>query len=654
MTRPARHFGDGFRSLESRIVVFFFVLLLVVQAAGFFAIRYAIEKSARTNLRGELAVGERVFKRLREENSQQLVEATAVLTYDFAFRNAVASQDSGTILSALTNHSERIRASGMALVNLSNVIVADSMRLDNEGKAFAFPELIDAARSARDGRRASALRIIDNTIYQIVVVPVLAPLPIAWVAMYFVIDDKTAEDLKRITSLDVTFMRKREGFDADIFATTLTPILRKALLEATGEIFAGKTTRASHLLGGEEFEMLLTDLDRQDATRVVAILQRSVREGMQPYDGLQVALLFLAALSLGISLFGSVRIARRVVRPVTVLAGAANRISRGDYVNVEQLAPGVVQQNDEIGKLAAAFDNMSKGLAERDKMRDVLGKVTSPAVAERMLGTQVALGGEEREVTVLFADIRNFTSICESLTPQESVTLLNRYLECISSVIDRHEGVIDKYIGDGVMALFGAPVGDATDASRAVRGALAMVSEVEALGKRLAEEGLPHPEIGVGVNTARVIAGNIGSVTRLNYTVLGDGVNLAARLEGLTKRYQVPVIVGEATRREVPEFAYVELDRVRVKGKTVPVSIATPLARADAITADVRAHLATWNGALAAFRARRWDEADTAFAALTSTAPFARAATLHLGYLRDFRDAAPPPNWDGAFTLYEK
>lgn len=653
-TEPPRGGQKRGRRLENRIVVFFIALLLAVQLLSFGAIRYAIENSARNNLRGELAVGERVFKRLREENSQQLVEATAVLAYDFAFRNAVASQDSGTILSALTNHSERIRASGMALVNLENLIVADTMRQDNAGKAFAFPELVDKARTATDGRRASALRLVNNTIHQIVVVPVLAPLPIAWVAMYFVIDDNTATDLKRITSLDVTFASRRSNAMPAILATTLPATLRNALAGEAADLFDRDRYRATRVLNGEEFETLTTDLDRYGDTRIVAMLQRSMADGMQPYDGLQVALLFLAALSLAVSLVGSVRIARRVVRPVTALARAANRISSGEYVSMELVAPAAMRLNDEVGDLALAFDNMSKGLAERDKMRDVLGKVTSPAVAERLLNANIELGGEEREVTVLFADIRNFTTICETLSPQESVTLLNRYLETINRVIDAHEGVIDKYMGDGVMALFGAPIGDPTDPERAVNAAIALVREIEALGTTLAEDGLPHPDIGIGINTARVIAGNIGSASRLNYTVLGDGVNLAARLEGLTKRYQVPVILGEATASRVPQFTYCALDRVRVKGKSVAVTLYTPLGPTDALDATTAEALGQWNAALAHFRQQAWEQARAGFTALASTAPFARSAALHLGYLTQFETEPPPSDWDGAFTLYEK
>ena len=576
-----------FNSLESRIVAFFVLLLMAVQMAGFFAIRYAIEQSARNNLREELNVGVRVFKRLLEQNSQQLVEATAVLTYDFGFREAVTSQDRDTILSALSNHRARIKANGMALINLQNVVVADTLQASTMGNQFAFPELIT---NASDLRRSSAIRLINDTVYQIVVVPVLAPLPISWVAMSFVIDDAVADDLKRITSLDVTFIGKGNSGAAKILATTLTPFLRGEIRPLVGEMASQPETRATRALGGEEFETLSTTIERYDESRILALLQRSMRDGLRPYDRLQAILLILAALGLLVSLVGSIRIARRISRPVRALADAAREVASGRYATV---APAAMRQKDEIGELATAFDNMSRGLAERDRMRDLLGKVASPAVAEQLLKQRIELGGEERQVTVMFTDIRNFTAL------------------------EIHQQIID-------------------------------------LGRDLAGEKLPHPAVGIGINTSRVIAGNIGTASRLNYTVLGDGVNLAARLENLTKRYQVSLIVGQETRERVPDLIYRELDKVRVKGKKVAVRIFQPLGRDGEIDAATLSTLANYHAAIEAYRNRQWKIAAEAMTSLMAVPTYQRICEIYLGYIRQFEKIPPDDNWDGSFTLYEK
>jgi adenylate cyclase len=275
-------------------------------------------------------------------------------------------------------------------------------------------------------------------------------------------------------------------------------------------------------------------------------------------------------------------------------------------------------------------------------------------VAEQLMSQQIQLGGEELEVTVLFADIRNFTQLCETLPPVQTLALLNRYLTAISAVIEEEGGVIDKYMGDGVMALFGAPISHSDDAARTLVAAMRIVERVAALADALRKEGLPHPDIGIGINTARVIAGNIGSPTRLNYTVLGDGVNLAARLEGLTKRYQVPIVVGEATRNRISGWAWRELDKVRVKGKSVPVRIHQPLGEESRIGEEERRRLKQYHDALESYRSRRWDDARTAFTDLAGQPGYSRLATLYLGYIENAVSVAPEANWDGAFTLYEK
>ena len=639
-----------FGRLEKRIVVFFVGLLMFVQTVGFFAISYAIEQNARRNLRQQLNVGEKVFKRLLEQRKQQLVAATNVLTRDFAFLGAIATNDRDTIVDVLRNHGARISANRLALVDMENVVTADTLQSALIGSPFAFPDLIIKA-AGKD--TVSAIRIIDGTIYQLVIVPVLAPVPIAWVVIGFVIDNSTASELKDITGLDVSFFGTDDNRSPSIFATTLPPAIRANLQDQAASISTRTEATAAIVLGREEFEMLATTIDRYrdngGNSSVFAVLQRSVRDGLQPYETLKLALLFLAGVSLLLTLFGSIRIARRVTRPVRKLAIAARQVAAGNYGE-----PILLQQDDEIGELATAFNNMSKGLTERDQVRDILGKVASHEVAEQLLRQNIELGGEERDVTVLFTDIRNFTALCENYPPALTIGLLNRYLTLINAILDEHEGVIDKYTGDGVMALFGAPIGRSDDPQRAVLAALAIDKRMRLLADELAAEQLPNPDVGIGVNTSRVVAGNIGSPTRLNYTVLGDGVNLASRLESLTKRYRVPIIVGETTAAHARNFVYLELDKVRVRGKNVAVRIFQPLgptsqnehAQSDLVDRHHRA--------LALFRARNWAAAEDIFRALAPLHGYARIAEIYLGYLSEFTITEPSDDWDGAFTLSDK
>ena len=632
--------------LQDRIVVFFVVLLMAVQLASFVFIRYAVEQTAQNALREELRTGARVFRRLLEQNSQQLVEATSVLTYDFGFREAIASRDSGTILSALRNHAGRIKASGMTVIGLDGVIVADTLRETRAGTAYPFKDLVE--RAGQMGKTAGVRVMADGKPYQVIVVPVLAPLPIAWVAMSFVVDDKFARDLQRLTSSEVSFVEVAANRPR-MLATTLSLVRSDDLLAAVPALVASARQGTTAKLGPEEFELLATPLEEAGNPGLYAVLQRSVAEGLAPYLMLQVVLLFLASLSLAVTLAGSIRIARRITRPVSELAAAAREVERGNYgVKVN------VTGDDEIGELARAFEGMVKGLTERDAMRDALGKVASSEVVTQLLQGQIELGGQELVATVMFTDIRNYTVLCETLTPQQSLRLLNEFLTAISEVVDAHGGVVDKYLGDGVMAIFGAPVTREDDCQRALECALGIRTRVEALGPTLAARGLPHPDIGIGINTSSVIAGNIGSPTRLNYTVLGDGVNLASRLEGLTKRYHVPIVVGSLTREAVRGVVFRELDKVRVRGKTVAERIYEPLGREGEVPAQEMARLARWHEALQDFRGRKFKQARAAFESLADERGYVRLTSLYLGYLRNLAADPPGEDWDAAFTLYDK
>ena len=277
-----------FGRLETRIVKFFVGLLVIVQLAGFISIRYVIEQNARRNLREELNVGERVFKRLLEQKEQQLIAATNVLTRDFAFRSAIATRDRDTIVDVLRNHGARISADRLALVDLQNVVTADTVQPTVIGKPFAFPDLIS---SAQGKRTVSAIRVVDGSIYQVVIVPVLAPVPIAWVVVGFVIDNSSATELQRLTGLDVTFLGKDDNRPPSIFATTLMPATSAKLQEQSDGVSVTSGASAAILLGDEEFEILATTIDSYQingvGSRVFVVLQRSVREGVQPYETLK-------------------------------------------------------------------------------------------------------------------------------------------------------------------------------------------------------------------------------------------------------------------------------------------------------------------------------------------------------------------------------
>ncbi|HEX4782291.1 MAG TPA: adenylate/guanylate cyclase domain-containing protein [Usitatibacter sp.] len=453
-------------------------------------------------------------------------------------------------------------------------------------------------------------------------------------------------DLKRLTGSDVTVVR-REGGVPRVVATTL-PTLSRAALEARLPTLMEDPrsvggSRAT--LGETSYAFLVRPFDGAS----LAVLQRSTNEVRTAGLLLETALLVISGLALAATLVGGILIARRITRPVSRLGDAVREIERGNFA-VRMASSDA----DEIGELARAFDRMAQGLSERDRVRGLLDKMASNEVVEQLLDGRIALEGEEREVTVMFVDIRNFTGLVERLAPQQSLQMLNAFLTVVTDTIQVHGGVVDKYLGDGAMALFGAPVTRADDASRAVACALAIRDEVGELGPALDAKGLPRPQLAIGLNTSRVIAGNIGSPTRLNYTVLGDGVNVASRLEGLTRRYDVEIVVGETTREQVRHVAYRELEKVRVRGRVGALRIFEPLAREGGLTPREMVILAQWHEALEMFRLRCWDAAEAGMRAIAGEPGYARLTELYLAYIPELRAAPPGPDWDAAHAAEAK
>jgi adenylate cyclase len=209
-------------------------------------------------------------------------------------------------------------------------------------------------------------------------------------------------------------------------------------------------------------------------------------------------------------------------------------------------------------------------------MKRLFGQFVSKDVYERLVANPelARLGGQRRQMTVLFSDIRGFTTVSERGEPEEIVAILNEYFTRMVDIVFAHKGTLDKFVGDMVMALFGAPLDDKDHAEHAVDAALAMIRELNRLNEKWAAEGRPALDIGIGISTGPMIAGNIGSEAIMSYTVIGDAVNLGSRLESLNKQYGTRIIISEATRGALPDrYVFRPLGEVVVKGKTKPVSI---------------------------------------------------------------------------------
>jgi adenylate cyclase len=292
----------------------------------------------------------------------------------------------------------------------------------------------------------------------------------------------------------------------------------------------------------------------------------------------------------------------------------------------------------------------------RARLKKAFQSYVAPEVVNQIIKhpERLRLGGERRELTILFSDIRGFTTLSESLDPEALVGLLHEFLNPMSEIIVRHGGTIDKYMGDAIMAEFGAPLDLPDHAARACRTALEMVQTLRELDRKWQAEGRPPLRVGVGINTGPVAVGNMGSERLFDYTVIGDNVNLASRLEGLNKYYATEILVTAATAQELNgQFILQEVDLVKVKGKTRPIAIYELLGEGPAAP-DLARYLETYHQGLALFRDRRWQESAEVFASAQELRPQDCHLQKYLKLAEKFRLTPPAPDWQPVTAMDQK
>jgi adenylate cyclase len=285
----------------------------------------------------------------------------------------------------------------------------------------------------------------------------------------------------------------------------------------------------------------------------------------------------------------------------------------------------------------------------------IFGQYIPSALVEELdeSGEEVSLEGESKELSVLFSDVRGFTTISEGLDAKELTRLMNEFLTPITNVIQKNRGTIDKYMGDAVMAFWGAPLADPDHAQHAVLTGFEMIKAVDDLGEYFESQGWQPIAVGVGVASGEMNVGNMGSEFRVAYTVMGDTVNLGSRLEGLTKQYGVNMIVNDGTVRMTPDIVYRELDRVRVKGKLEGVAIYEPLGLQSDVSSADRHALDKFSSALGAYRRQDWDDAERSLLELKESDD-RLLYNVYLDRIRQFRQEPPPGDWDGVFDHLTK
>ncbi|MFA4910702.1 MAG: adenylate/guanylate cyclase domain-containing protein [Desulfobacteria bacterium] len=293
---------------------------------------------------------------------------------------------------------------------------------------------------------------------------------------------------------------------------------------------------------------------------------------------------------------------------------------------------------------------------EKKKIKGAFHYYLTASVINEMLKNpeKLKLGGEKKDLTVLFSDIRGFTTISEGLSPEMLVKLLNEYLTVMTDIVFKYDGLLDKYMGDAIMAVYGAPLDQEDHAERACYTALDMMDELKVLQAKWEAEGTPRINIGIGVNSGPMVVGNMGSQRRFDYTVMGDSVNLSSRLEGANKQYSTNIIIGEVTYEKVRDkFFCRELDSVRVKGKDLPVKIYELVGR-NGVSDEVKNVICLFHRGLEEYKGRKWQEATETFNKVLDLKPDDYPSKLYVERSKDLMEAPPPEDWDGVFTMKTK
>ena len=365
----------------------------------------------------------------------------------------------------------------------------------------------------------------------------------------------------------------------------------------------------------------------------------------------------VTAIATALGLLFATFVTRSLVDPVKRLLGGTRAVEAGDLeVEIE------VKTRDELATLAHSFNHMVGGLREKEHIRETFGQYVDPRIVQRVLEKRLSADrGERQTMSVFFSDLEGFTRLCEGLTPDMAVRFLNRYFALMSAGVRERQGIVDKYIGDAVMAFWGPPFVEPADhAQLACLAALDQMTRLETFRAALPElfgvtHGLPEVNVRMGLASGDVTVGNIGSETSRGYTVIGDTVNLASRLEQANKFYGTRILVSDATRILAGDsLAFREIDSLRVAGKLEPVKVHELIGLASELNATTRKAVQDYETGLARYRVQDWDAAETAFRACLSATPGDRPAQVMLERIAAFRQTPPEAGWDGVWVARSK
>jgi adenylate cyclase len=558
--------------LRTKIFIAFSSLIIAVLLATLGFTQIVVSSEVERNLDRDLMTTGEVFEVLFNERGARLQTNSILLASDFALKSAVATHfdpstyEPETLASAAQSWQERIGVDLFWITDeLGTVLVASSEK-DRAGEEIE--ELSPLREAIESEEPAAGVSEVDGKLFQLVAVPVFAPDVIGFLLLGEAVDDRFAGRLKGSTGTDVSFLTAERVFASswpnDRRGRVIPPPQARAALLGTRT-----RTKSPFTAEDERFQSLIVPVQSQLPQPLFALMQRSYDEALAPLRALRQRIIIIGTIGLLGALLIGVGLAGGIIAPLQSLVAGMREVLRGNLQYRSR-----IERRDELGFIAKSFNEMVDGLEECELIRDTFGRFVSHEVAEAVLTGRVPLQGERRDVSILFQDIRGFTTLSEQLDPAVLLRLLNQLFTEVVAAVEAEGGVVKQFLGDGVMALFGAPQPYPDHPERAVRAALAIVERLKGLNDSLAEQGVRPLEIGVGIHSGAVVAGLIGPDNRVEYGVVGDAVNLAARVEALTREMQATILVSRDISAQLgPAFVLGRTATMLVKGKSQPVEV---------------------------------------------------------------------------------
>ena len=559
--------------LRTKIFLAFSALVLAVLLATLGFTQFVVSRDAERTLSRELLTTGQVFDGLVAERAARLESNSILLASDFALKRVIATHfdtanyDPATLASAALSYQRRIDAQLLWITDENGVLLVHSPGPSHMRQSLAaFSPLKEALETEE---ASTTIAEVDGVLFQLVAVPVHGPDVIGFLLLGQAIDDAFAAQLKEAAGLNISFLTQTQ-----VFASSWPAKVRERFIpagQARSALLGPQMLRNTTLVSqaGERFLSLVFPVEARLSQPLYALAQGSYDKALAPLRALQWRIAIMGGAALLAALLIGVGLAGGITSPVQTLVAGMREVLKGNLHYRSK-----IERQDEIGFLARSFNDMVGGLQEREHIKDTFGRFVSQDVAEAVLNGRVPLGGERREVSILFQDIRGFTALSERLDPSALLKLLNQFFTEVVAAVEAEGGVVKQFVGDGVMALFGAPQAYPDHPERAVRAALGIVQRLVGLNELLGKQGLPTLQIGVGIHTGAVVAGLIGPDNRVEYGVVGDPVNLANRVESLTKDVSATVLVStDISTRLGPAFALGRAATLPVKGKTQPVQV---------------------------------------------------------------------------------